>query len=92
MFLFGGNNYHNTVSVQNPHDDNSEAVYTPLYALNLKTFQWTQLKTRGDQVPPRDEHTAVLDETNYQMAIFGGFQQGERTNEVAIFNLKLFVW
>lgn len=41
---------------------------------------------------PRDEHSAVLDEPNSQMVIFGGFQDGERTNEVAIYNLKTNVW
>jgi len=62
MFLFGGNNYSNTVSVNNPHADNSEVTYSPLYALNMKTFAWSNLKTRGDVVAPRDEHSAVLDE------------------------------
>ena len=41
---------------------------------------------------PRDEHTAVLDETSASMVIFGGFQGGERVNEVAFYNLKTNVW
>lgn len=93
MFMFGGNNYAKTVvgNLENPSGD-SETVYAPMYTLNLKTFAWTQLKTRGDVVLPRDEHSAVIDEANCQMVIFGGFQEGERTNEVALYNLKTNVW
>lgn len=89
MFMFGGNNYIKT-AVRSP--DNSEMHYAPLYSLNLKTFAWMQPKTKGDLVLPRDEHTAVIDEANGQMVIFGGFQEGERTNEVALYNLKTSTW
>ena len=58
----------------------------------MKTFAWSQLKTRGDVVAPRDEHSAVLDEVSCQMVIFGGFQEGERTNDVALYNVKTNVW
>jgi hypothetical protein len=48
---------------------------------------WSQIKTRGDSVTHRDEHTAVIEKDKGQMVIFGGFSQGTRTNEVAIFNI-----
>lgn len=64
MFLFGGNNYSKTVSVTDPHSESAEKIYSPLYTLNLKTFTWNALKTRGDIVKSRDEHTAVIDEPN----------------------------
>lgn len=92
MFLFGGNNYAKTVQVSDPHAENAEKTYAPLYCLNMKTFAWTQLKTRGDIVLPRDEHSAVVDEPNSQMLVFGGFQEGERTNDTLIYNLKTNVW
>jgi hypothetical protein len=87
MFLFGGNTYNKTVQVFG-----DEMVHSPLYCLNMKTFSWSQLKTRGDVVKPRDEHTAVLDEPNGTMVIFGGFEDGERVNDVAIYNLKTNIW
>lgn len=90
MFLFGGNNYGKTVSQS--ESDNSAKSYSPLYCLNMKTFAWSSLKTRGDTVLPRDEHTAVVDEANSMMVVFGGFQDGERTNETITYNLKTNVW
>jgi hypothetical protein len=60
---------------------------TQLHYLNLKTMGWSQIKTRGDSVTHRDEHTAVIEKDKGQMVIFGGFSQGTRTNEVAIFNI-----
>ena len=50
------------------------------------------MKTRGDVVKPRDEHTAVVDEENSLMIIFGGFEEGERTNSIAIYNMKTNIW
>lgn len=58
----------------------------------MKTFTWNPIKTRGDIVKPRDEHTAVIDEANSAMVVFGGFEDGERTNETVIYNLKTNVW
>jgi N-acetylneuraminic acid mutarotase len=89
MFLFGGNNYNKTVV---DYSVNNEVGYLPLYSLNMKTFSWNQVKTRGDIVKPRDEHTAVLDEANSSMVIFGGFEEGERTNDTIVYNLKTNIW
>ena len=43
-------------------------------------------------MPQRDEHTTVLDKETGHMVIFGGFCQGTRTNEVAIFNIPANIW
>jgi N-acetylneuraminic acid mutarotase len=87
MFLFGGNNYNQTV-VQSGED----ITYQPMYSLNMRTFAWTLMKVRGDIVKPRDEHTAVVDEENSLMVIFGGFEDGERINSTVIYNMKTNVW
>lgn len=87
MFLFGGNNYKRTVLHYG-----EDIHYQPLFSLNLRTFTWQAQKTRGDVVRPRDEHTAVVDEENSLMVIFGGFEEGERTNSVAIYNMKTNIW
>lgn len=33
-----------------------------------------------------------MDEPSASMVVFGGFQDGERVNEVAVYNLKTNVW
>jgi len=91
MFLFGGNNYKKTVLRTDPYDARTES-YAPLFALNLKTFAWQNVRTRGDAVKPRDEHTAVIDEANGTMIVFGGFEDGERTNETILYNMKNNMW
>jgi hypothetical protein len=58
----------------------------------MRTFAWSVQKTRGDIVKPRDEHTAVVDEENSLMIIFGGFEDGERVNSTVIYNMKTNVW
>lgn len=55
MYLFGGNNYK-----QQKYGEDT-LITTHLHYLNLKTMGWSQIKTRGDNVPQRDEHTAVID-------------------------------
>jgi N-acetylneuraminic acid mutarotase len=40
----------------------------------------------------RDEHTAVVDKETGQMVVFGGFCQGTRTNETAIYNFAGSSW
>lgn len=57
MYLFGGN-----VPVKGQDEGNSEEVYTDkLHYLNLRTMTWSQIRTRGDQVLVRDEHSGVVD-------------------------------
>lgn len=56
MYLFGGNNYRNQ-----KYENGEPVISSHLHYLNLKTMGWSQIKTRGDQVPQRDEHTAVID-------------------------------
>ena len=87
MYLFGGNNYkQKTIGSSEP------LISTHLHYLNMKTFGWSQIKTKGDSVPQRDEHTTVLDKETGHMVIFGGFCQGTRTNDVAIFNIPANIW
>ena len=57
MYLFGGN-----VPVTGRDDANSEDIFTDkLHYLNLRTMSWSLIRTRGDQVLVRDEHTGVVD-------------------------------
>ena len=68
MFLFGGSNL--------------EAENRKFFSLDLNHFRWDVVKSRGDLPLTRDEHTAVLYENEQSMIIFGGFMNGQRTNEI----------
>lgn len=92
MLLFGGNNYQRTIQISDPNNEDSEKSYRPLFSFNLKTQTWTHLKTKGELIKPRDEHTAVIDEHTQQMIVFGGFEEGSRTNDIVIYNLQKMVW
>ena len=71
----------------NPEDLSSDK----LYHLNLRTWQWGMTRTRGS-VLLRDEHTGVIDIESTQMIIFGGFQQGNRTNQTSVYNFTTNSW
>jgi N-acetylneuraminic acid mutarotase len=68
MYLFGGSNL--------------EKENRKFYTLDLSTYKWEVVKSRGDLPITRDEHTAVLNENEGSMIIFGGFSDGSRTNEL----------
>jgi len=68
MYLFGGSNLEN---------ENRK-----FYALDLLSYRWEVIKSRGDLPITRDEHSAVFNEVDNSMIIFGGFSDGSKTNEV----------
>ena len=67
MFLFGGSNL--------------EQENRKFFSLDLNSYKWDLVKSRGDLPATRDEHTAVVFENESSMIVFGGFCNGERTNE-----------
>ena len=71
MFLFGGSNLEN---------ENRK-----FYSLDLQTFKWEVVKSRGELPITRDEHTAIVSENDNSMIIFGGFSNGVRTNDIIKF-------
>jgi leucine-zipper-like transcriptional regulator 1 len=54
----------------------------------MKTFAWSLVKGKGVEVASRDEHTAVLDDNTRKMVIFGGFIDGERCNDTAMYSCQ----
>ncbi len=66
MFLFGG-----TALGDTPRG---------LYSLDLKSYKWERLNSRGDVPSPRDEHSAVVYEGG--MFVYGGNVDGERVNDI----------
>lgn len=62
MYLFGGSNL--------------ESENRKFFALDLATNKWEIVKSRGDLPITRDEHTAVVNENDNSMVIFGGFCDG----------------
>lgn len=68
MYLFGGSNL--------------ETENRKFFSLDMNTFRWDVIKSRGELPLTRDEHTAVVNENEQSLIIFGGFINGERTNEI----------
>ena len=82
MYLFGGSfNF-----------DSNESVY----ALDLRKFVWEKLRVRGldgnaENIPAaQDEQCSVL--VGETVILFGGFVNGERTNNIYKFHLKKNLW
>lgn len=78
MFLFGGSNLEN---------ENRK-----FYSLDLQTMKWEIVKCRGELPITRDEHTAIVNENDNSMIIFGGFANGVRTNEIIKFTFQDSKW
>lgn len=77
MYLYGG--------VKDNCDPNEH-----LYRLDMRTFKWELVEQLGEVPLPRDEHTGNL----YQNSLitFGGFVEGERTNQIHKFNFSNSKW
>ena len=89
MYLFGGNAPRDSREDDPTQDD----IYADkLNYLNLRNMSWQTSRTRGDTVMLRDEHTGVIDQESGQMIIFGGFQQGNRTNQTAVYSFPTNMW
>lgn len=81
MYLFGGSG------------PRTLRDYPALWTLDMKTLRWDSVNnSRGDAPITRDEHTAVLYNENNQIIIFGGFVNGERTNEIDRYSIKENTW
>ena len=89
MYLFGGNIPAAQARLGEVQED---LCADKLYYLNLRTMSWSTIRTRGDQVLLRDEHTGIIDQESCNMIIFGGFQQGNRTNQTAVYNFTTNSW
>ena len=80
MYIFGGTT--------------GSEEFNKTLALDLKTLAWKEYFPDNNLPPPLDSHTACLYEKNEDsfMVVFGGFANGERTNEVYILNLLTMKW
>jgi N-acetylneuraminic acid mutarotase len=78
MFLFGGSNL--------------ETENRKFFILDLITFKWEVVKSRGDLPITRDEHSAVINDNDHTMIIFGGFADGQRTNELIKYHFQENKW
>lgn len=73
-------------------DTGSDVICNRLFYLNLKTMSWSIMRTRGDEIQHRDEHTAVYDEETKHMILFGGFEDGIRVNTIVTYNFAVNSW
>lgn len=82
MYLYGGSGP-NTLS---------DTPAPSLWTLDLKTYKWEIVVPKGAVQPPiRDDHTAVICGHN-SMVVFGGFVDGERTNDILRYHFKENRW
>lgn len=82
MYLYGG-----SYSLENNKQ---------FFALDMTNLKWEVIKNQGldnkeENIPlPRDEHTAILVEDT--MVVFGGFEAGQRTNDIFKYHFDSGVW
>ena len=56
-----------------------------VFRLDLSSLQW-ELLPSNLQIDARDDHTAIA--LNEKILIFGGFNRGERTNKLLVYNTE----
>ena len=63
------------------------------FCLDLNTYTWEVVKPKKGETPPsRDEHTAVINEADQTMIMFGGFAKGQRMNDTLIYSYQNNEW
>src|SRR5262245_28920965 len=62
-----------------------------LWCFEFGTGKWSQLRSEGQQPPPREDHTLVVDTTNDQLVMFGG-EDGDSSPATWTFDLKALSW
>lgn len=83
MYLYGGSNL--------------EQENMKFLSLDLNSYRWENIKIRSNNYKdnlfaPRDEHTAVINNEEQSMIIFGGFKEGVRTNEMLRYTFATNRW
>ena len=65
-----------------------------MYRLDLSTMSWDMVGTRcaqeGQLPVTLDEHSAILE--GNRIIIFGGFDNGERVNNIYTFDVDTMTW
>jgi hypothetical protein len=83
MYLYGGSNL--------------EQENMKFLSLDLNSYRWENIKIRSNNYKDnlfasRDEHTAVINNEEQSMIIFGGFKEGIRTNEMLRYTFSTNRW
>lgn len=78
MFLFGGSNM--------------ETENTKFFSLDLNSLKWEVIKSRGELPITRDEHSAVVNELDNSMIIYGGYSDGNRTSQLIRYSFTDNKW
>ncbi len=81
MIVFGGS-------------DAGAVQYNDLYGLDLTGGggSWQELMTTGSQPPPTASASAIIDEANYRLLVFGGESSMGLTNSVWSLDLTTLCW
>ena len=71
---------------------NGREYLNDLHALNVDTLTWRQVETRGEIPQPRANHSSAMLEETGELCLFGGWNGGERLNDIHILNVETSTW
>eukprot|EP01121_Diplochlamys_sp_Union-15-3_P017780 TRINITY_DN6330_c0_g1_i1.p1 TRINITY_DN6330_c0_g1~~TRINITY_DN6330_c0_g1_i1.p1 ORF type:complete len:506 (-),score=111.52 TRINITY_DN6330_c0_g1_i1:26-1543(-) len=86
MYFFGGNGPNDKETKK----DSKTCLYNDMYSLNLKTFEWTKLVTRGHSPSKRRNYGFCL--WNDKLVLFGGENSSEYDDSIYLFNIAKNKW
>lgn len=69
--------------------DSSECSLSDLWEFNLKTRRWREIICTGDQITPRERHTAALDAQRRSMIVYGGFDERRDVYHDDVYSVNL---
>lgn len=85
MYLFGGS------GPKSPIYNPDLPVPSALWILDMKNLRWEYVNNAQGDIPiSRDDHTSLVYENS--MIVFGGFVEGERTNDIYRYHFRENLW
>lgn len=71
---------------------NGREYLNDLHALNVDTLTWRRVETTGEKPQPRANHSSAMLEETGELCLFGGWNGGERLNDIHILNIDTSTW
>ena len=71
---------------------NGREYLNDLHALNVDTLTWRKVETNGEKPQPRANHSSAILEETCELCLFGGWNGGERLNDIHILNIETSMW
>lgn len=71
---------------------NGREYLNDLHALNVDTLTWREVVTTGEVPQPRANHSSAILEETGELCLFGGWNGGERLNDIHILDTYTSTW